>query len=243
MIRPNTLRQPTAVEAVLQRLERLVEEGRLPGGRLPPERELAAQLGTSRATLREALRLLRSMGVLEAAPRRGTRLVNPLPLPLTLALPDLTRFANPAEIVEARLAVEPVLAALAAVRASPADWQRLEECVEAGRRARSVAAFERHDREFHVRLADSADSQPLAFFSRLLQGIRDEATWGELKRKDLATSGHREAYLADHAAILNALRARDAEGARERMRSHLLRVQENLFGSRARAAYVRGGLE
>lgn len=229
MIRPNTFKQP-AVEGVLQRLERLVAEGRLPGGWLPPERELAAQLGTSWATLREALRLLRSMGVVEAAPHRGTRLVNPLPVPLKLALPDLGRFANPAEIVEARLAVEPVLAALAAVRSGPADWQRLQECVDAGRSARTVAAFERQAREFHVRLADSAGNQPLAFFSRLLQGIRDEATWGELKRKDLAKPGHREAYVADHAAILSALRARDAEQARDRMRLHLLRVHEKLFG-------------
>ncbi|MDR7399026.1 MAG: GntR family transcriptional regulator, partial [Armatimonadota bacterium] len=69
MIRPNLRQRTPAVEAVLERLERLVEEGRLPEGRLPPERELAAQLDTSRATLREALRLLRSLGVLEAAPR------------------------------------------------------------------------------------------------------------------------------------------------------------------------------
>lgn len=233
MIRPNVLRRPTAVETVLRRLERLLAEGRLPGGRLPPERELAGQLQTSRATLREALRLLRSLGVVEAAPRRGTRLVNPLPVPLRLALPDLPRFANPAEILEARLAVEPVLAALAAVRASPADWQRLEACVEGGRRARTLAAFEQEDREFHVRLAESAGNHPLAFFSTLLQGIRDEATWGALKRKDLASPGHREAYVEDHAAILAALRARDPEGARERMRGHLLRVQGNLFGSPA----------
>ncbi|MER3455578.1 MAG: hypothetical protein C4303_01220 [candidate division GAL15 bacterium] len=235
MIRPNVLGRPTAVEAVLQKLERLVAEGRLPGRRLPPERELAAQLQTSRATLREALRVLRSLGVVEAAPRRGTRLVNPLPLPLKLALPDLARFANPAEILEARLVVEPVVTALAAVRSSPADWQRLEACVAEGRRARTLAGFERQDREFHVRLAECAGNPPLAFFSTLLQGIRDEATWGELKRKDLAQPGHREAYVEDHAAILAALRARNAEEARDRMRLHLLRVQENLFGAAARS--------
>jgi GntR family transcriptional repressor for pyruvate dehydrogenase complex len=231
MIRPKQVKRPTAVEAVLHRLERLVEEGRWPEGRLPPERELAAELETSRATLREALRLLRSLGVVEAAPRRGTRLVNPLPSPLTLALPDLPRFASPPEILEARLAVEPVLAGLAAVRSGPSDWQRLQECVDAGRRARTLAGFERQDREFHVRLAQSAGNQPLAFFSTLLQGIRDEATWGELKRKDLATPGRREAYVEDHASVLAALRARDAHQARERMRLHLLRVQENLFGA------------
>ncbi len=230
MIRPNVLQRPTAVEVVLRRLEQLVAEGKLPEGRLPPERELAAQLQTSRATLREALRLLRSLGVVESAPRRGTRLVNPWPLPLQLALPDLPRLANPAEILEARLALEPVLAALAAVRSSPTDWQRLEECVEAGRRSKSLAAFEQQDREFHVRLAQSAGNHPLAFFSTLLQGIRDEATWGELKRKDLGSPGHREAYVEDHAAIVGALRARDPEAARERMRVHLLRVQRNLFG-------------
>ncbi|MDR7461533.1 MAG: GntR family transcriptional regulator, partial [Armatimonadota bacterium] len=136
---------------MLERLERLVEEGRLPEGRLPPERELAAQLDTSRATLREALRLLRSLGVLEAAPRRGTRLLNPLPVPLRAALPDLARFANPQEILEARLSVEPVLAGFAAVRSTPRDWERLEECVTGGRSARTLAAFERWDREFHVR--------------------------------------------------------------------------------------------
>lgn len=230
MIRPNLRQRTPAVEAVLERLERLVEEGRLPEGRLPPERELAAQLDTSRATLREALRLLRSLGVLEAAPRRGTRLLNPLPVPLRAALPDLARFANPQEILEARLSVEPVLAGFAAVRSTPRDWERLEECVTGGRSARTLAAFERWDREFHVRLADCAGNQPLAFFSRLLQGIRGEATWGELKRKDLATPGRREAYVEDHEGILGALRAREAAEAQERMRAHLVRVRENLFG-------------
>jgi len=222
--------RPTAVEIVLQRLERWVEAGRLPDGRLPPEQELAEQLQTSRATLREALRVLRSLGVVEAAPRRGTRIVNPLPIPLGLAVPDLTRFGNPQEILEARLAVEPVLAALAAVRSGPADWQRLKECAGGGRSARTLSAFEQWDREFHVRLADSAGNRPLAFFSKLLQGIRDEATWGELKRKDLATPGRREAYVTDHEAVVEALRARRPEEALQCMRAHLRRVRDNLFG-------------
>jgi DNA-binding FadR family transcriptional regulator len=110
----------------------------------------------------------------------------------------LASFANPQEILEARVAVEPVVAALAALRSSPRDWDRLEECVEAGRAARTLAAFERWDREFHLR-----------------------------------TPGRRETYGADHAAILRALRARRVEEARERMRVHLVRVQENLFGSGA----------
>ncbi len=199
------------------------------GSRLPPERVLAQELQTSRATLREALRLLRSLGVVESAPRRGTRIVAPPSIPLHIALPDLNRFGNPQEVMEARMLVEPSVAALAALRSTPSDWEVLARAIAAGGAASSPSTFERWDRRFHISLARCAGNRPLAYLVELLQGVRDAFLWGHLKREDLAHPGRMADYLADHRGILEAVRRRRPEEARQRMAEHLTRVHRNLL--------------
>jgi DNA-binding FadR family transcriptional regulator len=219
------------VRAVLTRLEAMVGEGR-DGGRLPPERLLAQQLGTSRATLREALRVLRLLGIVESSPKTGTRLTGAPPVPLSLIFASVEHFGSPDQVMEARVVVEPGIAALAARRGVARDWQQLEACIEAGREADGIESFEGWDREFHTRLARIAGNETLAYVSALLQGVREEVVWGTLKARDLAQHGRREAYLADHGRILEALRQRDADGAREAMQDHLARVAANLLRAR-----------
>ncbi len=218
------------MQQVLERLERWILAAALSvGSRLPPERVLARELHTSRATLREALRLLRSLGIVESSPRRGTRIVAPPTLPLRTALPDLSRFGNPEEVMEARMLVEPAVAALAALRSTPGDWEVLARTIAGGRAATSPASFERWDRLFHTHLARCAGNRPLAYLVELLQGVRDAVLWGRLKREDLAQPGRMADYLADHEAILEAVRHRHPEEARRRMSEHLARVHRNLL--------------
>ena len=223
-------RRPYAVQQVLTRLESIVAQGGLgPDGRLPPERELARQLATSRATLREALRILRALGVVEAAPRRGTRVLSAPSVPIQTFFPSLLPFANPEDVLQARLILEPGIASVAALRASPADWQALRECVQAGQTSAGPEAFERWDREFHIRLARSTRNEALAYLSTLLQGIRDDVVWGQLKRRDLAHRGRTGEYAADHQRIVQAVEARDPRRAAQAMRDHLRRVQRRLL--------------
>lgn len=219
-----------AVTAVLAKIEEILGgPGSGPGHRLPPERTLAARLATSRATLREALRLLRALGIVEAAPRRGTRVVGVMPASLSLALPNLRRFANPADVMQARIILEPGIASLAAVCSLPGDWDGLAECIRGGKAARQVREFERWDREFHTRLVRLTRNEPLVYLSLLLQGVRDEATWGQMKERDLSHRGRAAEYLSDHRRILEAIRRRKPDEAQRHMREHLIRVRDNLM--------------
>jgi DNA-binding FadR family transcriptional regulator len=214
---------------VLARLEAMVDERGRGDGRLPPERDLARQLGTSRATLREALRVLRLFGIVESSPKTGTRLAGPPVVPLSLIVKSVEHFGSPEQVMEARGVVEPGIAALAARRSLARDWPALAECVEAGRAAGSVPAFEHWDREFHRRIAHLSGNATLAYLSALLQGVREEVVWGTLKARDLAVEGRREAYLADHERVLRAIRERDPEAARHAMQEHLARVGASLL--------------
>ncbi len=224
------VRRQQAVQQVLAQLESLVARGaEASGGRLPPERELARRLATSRATLREALRVLRSLGVIDAAPRRGTRVVGAPSLPIRMVFPNLWRIANPEDVMQARIILEPGIASVAALRGSPSDWEALDECVQEGLAATTVAAFEHADREFHIRLARSTRNEALAYLSTLLQGIRDEVVWGELKRRALAQKDRMRVYVRDHEAVLEALKRRDPEQAFRCMQEHLERVRQHML--------------
>src|SRR5438105_588356 len=89
-------------------------------GRLPPERELAAQMKVGRRSVREALSILEEEGAIWRRQGQGT-FFGPPKLVNEREVADLAHRVNPTEIIEARLSIEPVLARLAAVRASRAD--------------------------------------------------------------------------------------------------------------------------
>ena len=123
-------------DQIAARLIALLTEHRLkPGDRLPPERELAASMGVSRSSLREALRALAMLGVAETRQGDGTYLtaLEPeqllRPVGLVLSLSD----AGLAELFEARKLVEPGLAALAAQRIGITAAEELVRCAETSR--------------------------------------------------------------------------------------------------------------
>ena len=228
-MRPQSRRQH-AVQQVLAQLEAMVSRGGLgPDGRLPPERELARRFSTSRATLREALRVLRALGMIDSAPRRGTRVLSAPSVPIQMVFPNLLRFANPEDVMQARLILEPGIASVAALRASPSDWQALRECVQGGLSASAPDEFETWDREFHIRLARSTRNEALTYLSTLLQGVRDDVVWGRLKRTDLSQKGRMREYALDHQRIVEAIEGRDPEQALRRMQHHLSRVRNHLL--------------
>jgi GntR family transcriptional repressor for pyruvate dehydrogenase complex len=128
-------------------------------------------------------------------------------------------------LAQARLAIEPGVAALAAERGSEEDLQALEVLMEEGARARSEDSqrFMEIDVELHERIVRMTDNP---FLMRIMEGV------GHLARSSRGFTNifprMREAAHADHERIVAALRARDAEGAREAMREHLDHVLRTL---------------
>ncbi len=127
---------------VLMQLRAYLAQAQLPdNGRLPPERELAAELGVSRAELRKALATLAAEGRLWRHVGKGTFLGN-RPLDATTDVAAMVRRTNPAEVVKARLALEPEIARLAALNATPSQIAQMRDCITRSREAETWRQYE-----------------------------------------------------------------------------------------------------
>ena len=206
-------------ELVLEQLQRSIDLGHFaPGERLPPERDLARQLGVSRTTVREAVRVLAGEGVVEV--RRGStggitvRTDGPRPASLRRRLREFD------EIIDFRLAVEPMAARLAAGRRTKTEvaalgtaLARLDELAAHGAEGR-VADWLRADTDYHLLIGRAARNAPLLRATETGRaGMFNPvgAVWPRLK--DAAHDQHRE--------IFEAIRDGDGAGAAAAMTAHI----------------------
>ena len=192
------------------------------GQRLPSERELAAQLGVSRPSLREALIALELEGLVEV--RVGAGIWVTAASARAPAIPAQQEGEGPFELLRARWLIEGEIAAaaareatagdLASIRASLAEMERLEK------RREDFSAF---DREFHLRIAASTHNGVLQTVVEDLWDRGRGAVW-RLMEQHFRTPELQAATVADHRAIHQALAAHDPREARNAMRAHLKRV-------------------
>lgn len=194
------------------------------GAVLPPERALAEQLQVNRYRLRQALDVLRSRGELEKSSRRRIR---------THDGEALVRTTNPIEVIELRVALEPALARLAALRASPFDIARIERAATTASGADSGAA----DLSFHKLVAAGARNTLAADLYNLLRQVGTDA---RLRVGSNAPSCPKRLLQrdAEHRAIAQAIAARDADQAEGAMREHLIAVQRTIMGRLAQGLQV-----
>jgi GntR family transcriptional repressor for pyruvate dehydrogenase complex len=205
--------------ALVALFKRLIAEGAVvPGDRLPPERELAEMVGVSRSSLRQALKVLEMMGVISQRVGSGTRL-NPAaatilaePLQFLILLDGITFD----ELMEARLIVEPELAARAAERAGSADLKALEEAIERMEESESDAdRFVESDLAFHQAVYAASGNRVCAMlFTVVHQSLEALVRFTSSRVEPRHT-------IRFHRRILAAICERDAGAARQRMREHL----------------------
>jgi len=150
-------------------------------GRLPAERDLAAQYGVARNTLRRAVEAIATDGTIERHVGRGT-FVNGEAAELADIVQRVTG-VSPADLMAARLIVEPQAAAIAARNASSADLQVIAEAHHHAIEAHQTDEFEHWDTQFHRRLFAATRNELLASIHAILQVIRSRNAWVELKRK------------------------------------------------------------
>lgn len=164
-----------AHQVALEHIETALLEHRWPvGAQLPPERQLAQQLGVSRGAVREAIRVLQAQGILEShpGPGRGTRIT----AGQTHALGRLFRLhvaiasTSVEDLTEARIALERSAAALAARHISQEELAEQEDLLEQMDQAGSVAGFNALDSDFHVAIALAARTP---FIGDLCSAIRE----------------------------------------------------------------------
>jgi len=218
-------------------LEEAILSGRLGEGvKLPAERELSDKFGASRGAVRRVLTSLKARGLITQAVGSGTFVLPGAAASAPAAAagaPVQTRDViqtSPAELMEARLLIEPLMPRLIVRYATAADFLTMVECLDRSEAAASIEGFEHWDGELHKAFALATHN---SFFLRVLElsnEVREQGEWGRLKRTSLTPERRRE-YEAQHRAIVEALRDRDAEAACNLLVAHLRQIQNNLFGA------------
>lgn len=198
------------------------------GQRLPPERTLGARYGLGRSAVRRVLGELKAQGLIRPSVGSGTYVTEQAATLLGAGAPSPASI-SPAELMEARLALEPAIVELVVRNASAADFARMTRCCEQAEQARTLADFEHWDAQLHEAIAEAAHNAFISQLFRQMNQARAQGEWGELKRRSV-TPERRAAYQREHRALVAALRARDLPLALQRTREHLLHVRRNLLG-------------
>src|ERR1700676_1909754 len=220
-------------------------------GRIPPERMLAAELGVGRRSLRRALDVLEQEGRIHRHQGRGTFIdprrpasaeaVFPAPnstargpsrFSLGAALDNVLDYTNPLEVIEVRLSTEPVMARLAALRASQSEIKRLQTLAAKTRTASDAETYERADSLFHRTIAEAARNTLFLAFFDTMRASQRAVGWRRLGEN--AHCYKRQSVYADfHESIATAIAARNGHEAFAQMQRHLgdvrLFIQEQAF--------------
>jgi DNA-binding FadR family transcriptional regulator len=202
------------------------------GQRIPTERELSDQFGLSRSTVRRVLGGLKDRRLITQTVGSGTYVSERVAEALSdiAAGSPLTLATSPAELMSARLVLEPAIVEMVIAHATAADFARMDECCDEAEAAATLEDFEHWDGLLHESIAAAAHNAFVAGMFRLMNQVRAHGEWGMLKRRS-ATPARRIDYQKEHRSLVAALKQRDAERARELCREHLLHVRRDLLGS------------
>jgi len=222
----NISRSSLAEEIAFKLLNLIREKKLLPGDKLPPERELATLMSVSRPSLREALRALAIMKVIEIRQGDGTYVTSLEPkqlvehLEFVFSLDDSTFL----ELFEARRVVEVGLVALAAERITEEQIAELEHVLEkAVENVDNLEAFVEVDYELHELIGQVAGNAMLSRFMTSIGQISRASRMRTARLPDM-----RSEAVADHQKIVRALKARDPRAAQQAMLDHLDGIERRL---------------
>jgi GntR family transcriptional repressor for pyruvate dehydrogenase complex len=236
-VRSAPIERRKVYELVAERLRDEIGDGLPVGEPLPPERELAETYGVGRSSVREALRMLESRGLIESRGNGAFVVRAPRsPLHESLGLLLETREGNPHELFEVRRLLECEAAALAAERRTDGQVVQLEAAT--GEMAAALASNDDYvaaDIRFHLLIAEATGNRMIV---HLMHAIRDQLR--DLLGNVFNVAGSPERSLEQHRKIAAAIRARRPELARQLMHDHISRVERELDESAATGAAERG---
>lgn len=215
---------------VLREIRQIVTNNRVPSdGRLPTERELAAEFGAGRRSVRRALDQLEAEGLVWRKQGKGTFVGQP-PDPTEELAAKIVSEVDPLTAMEARLCIEPALADLCARRATADDVTKLRQLADRTHDAGGSEAAELWDGALHRAIARIAGNRVMLTAFTLIDEVRMGEEW-QRKRHRARTPEARAAYDAQHSRIIDAIDARDGAAAAEAMRDHLRALFANLESS------------
>ncbi len=212
-------------DAISEQILRLISSGALrPGDALPPQRQLASQLGVSLSSLREALRGLAAIGVIEIKRGCGTYVCNHAASALVKQFDWalLLQEEETRELFEARRVIEVSVAGYAAQRATPAQVENLQalgRAMMASWQARDMRTLEQQDLRFHLSIAEAAGNALLLHLAQSLYAVAE---------RFISIVPHTQQGLQNHLRVLEAIAQHEPERAREAVQV-LLDQTEQLY--------------
>jgi len=206
-----------------------VEKKYLPGDKLPNENDLANELKISRTTLREAIRILITNNILEIKRGKGTYVTYKKNVDEKICLDEtMTARVGLKDLMEIRLIIEPEIAYYAAKRATDSEIEKIlyygrlnEQMILNGEERDEV------EQMFHNLIAKAAHNE---FLNRLMPVVCQGIYKGIILSKEKCKIN--DDTLDDHRAIMDYLKAKDADGAKTAMRFHIIRAMDNFGISR-----------
>ena len=230
------VRRVSVAESVSERLMALIHQGRIrPGERLPTEQELMARLKVGRSSVREAVRSLALLGVVETRPRIGTVVISPVANRIGRDVKASIAGWALRDVFEVRLVLEQEAAALASIHATAehiAEIRRHAEALE--RKVAKRRGYFRENVAFHLAIAAASRNgvlrNTLAGMIDTLRDLREALSDSDIVKHVEAVP---QRDVSDHRAILAAIALRDAEAARASMAAHLNDTVERFERARA----------
>lgn len=214
---------PKASDALAEQVRNLILAGTFtPGDMLPTERELMSETGLSRTTVRDALRVLESRGLIVTKPGRAGGSMVTLPgrdsISRSVELFVRTHGIRLSSLLECRVAVEPALARLAALYRTKAQLDEMERLHQAFCDSVSdVPEYKKINLDWHLAIARASQNEPLmALIEAITTPIREAMDY-----QDVTTPEIRASAVKAHTAIMQAIRDQDGEAAFNRMNRHV----------------------
>ena len=214
-------------EEIVQQVHQLIRDGVLaPGDRLPPERELAQQLNVSRASVREAMRLLDISGLVEVRPGAGTFITEDTVEAIIQAFSSMntSEAASASDVFEMRLLLEPHVVSLAADRATEADIRRMNETLDS--QEDDIAAGGtgvEFDSQFHYAIADATKNSALMAVTQAISDILSQS-----REPSLQSPERSRLSLQSHRRILASIEGGQSEEAARAMIEHISEIDRQI---------------
>ena len=217
------IRRSKLYEEVADKLQKWILDEMKPGDKLPPERRLEELFGVGRSSIRDAVRRLQAMGLVEPRQGHGTVVCevsdHSIISPLSSVLVRKSKLV--AELLDVRKIIEPGIAARAAGKASPEQISKMEEILRRqGRKLERGESAIEEDSEFHYYLALAANNSVVLRVLDVLMDLLQKS-----REQSLQLKGRPAKSLAGHRRIVAAIKRKDAAGAESAMRQHLEEIE------------------
>ncbi|WP_199482482.1 FCD domain-containing protein [Vibrio owensii] len=203
------------------------------GTRLPPERDIAARLNVSRTVVREAIIMLELENLVEVKKGSGVYVIN-LPRDKKSHIDtEVVRLDDigPFEMLQARQLLESIIAEFAAMQATPSDIARMREALEIEKKEieSNYSSNSVGDRQFHLCIAEATQNSILVDMVNQLWWLRESSPMWKKLHCHIENKDYCKEWLDDHARILNAMKRKDSQAAKQAMWQHLENVKVRLL--------------